>query len=61
MSIKFKINFKRLDELLKTMKYLNEDLALGSALENAPNPITLERENLLFYIIRKDQTYESEY
>lgn len=43
------------------MKYLNEDLALGSALENAPNPITLERENLLFYIIRKDQTYEGDY
>jgi len=48
------VNFKYLDELVKTMKYLDESFALGAATENNPTLTEYERLNFLFQIIRKE-------
>jgi hypothetical protein len=43
-----------LDELVKTLKYLGENLALGASTDNIPDPVTINRETSVLFVVRKN-------
>ena len=43
-----------MDELVKTLKYLGENLALGASTDNIPDPVTINRETSVLFVIRKN-------